>query len=133
MRYGDHETRTLKSRRREGFRPRAERLEPRELMAIDLANIAGGASTTAPGPYGVLESGLTTSGGAGFSVAAVGDNLVLAMDETSGIPGTAEQLSPYFEAVSRGALAPLLRGSDTVSVRRIWVLRGYRGGWPQKN
>ena len=43
-------------------------LEPRELLAIDLANIAGGDTTTVPGPYGVLEAGLTNNGGAGFSV-----------------------------------------------------------------
>ena len=64
MRYGDHEARTHKSRRREGFQPRAERLEARQLMAIDVANIAGGSSTTLPGPYGILESGQTTNGGA---------------------------------------------------------------------
>jgi hypothetical protein len=24
----------------------------------------------------------------------------------------------------------LLRGADTVTVRRVWTLAGYRGGWP---
>ncbi|MEO8624444.1 MAG: glycosyltransferase family 39 protein, partial [bacterium] len=67
------------------------------------------------------------------SVAKVNDNLVLALDETPGTPDTAERLTPYFARVSRGALAPLLRGSDTVAVRRVWVLEGYRGGWPPAN
>jgi len=63
------------------------------------------------------------------SVAKLDDNLVLVLDETPGTPNTAERLTPYFARVSRGALAPLLRGNDTVSVRRVWVLQGYRGGW----
>jgi hypothetical protein len=40
------------------------------------------------------------------------------------------RLAPHFAHVSRGPLAPLRRGSDTVAVRRLWVLEGYRGGWP---
>ena len=64
------------------------------------------------------------------SVARLGDNLVLVLDETPGTPDTAKLLSPYFAMVSNGALAPLLRGNDTVSVRRVRLLRGYRGGWP---
>ena len=70
----------------------------------------------------------------GFAnVAAPGDNLVLALDETPGTPDTVERLAPYFATVERGALAPLLRGSDTVAVRRVWVLTGYRGGWPRRD
>ena len=64
------------------------------------------------------------------SVARLDDNLVLVLDETPGTPDTAKRLSPYFANVSSGALAPLLRGNDTVSVRRVWLLRSYRGGWP---
>ena len=66
------------------------------------------------------------------SVAAPGDNLVLALDETPGTPEPAERLAPYFAGVERGALAPLLRGADTVGVRRVWLLKGYRGGWPSR-
>ncbi|MDB5350056.1 MAG: repeat protein [Planctomycetota bacterium] len=72
MRFGKHEPRPPKSRRT-GFRPRGERLEARELLAIDLVNIAGTTGGTTPGPYGVLESGLNNNGGVGFSVAEVGD------------------------------------------------------------
>src|SRR5438874_1286143 len=63
MRFGKHEPRPSQSPRREGFRPRGERLEERQLLSIDLANVA----TTPPGPYGVLEAGLNNNGGAGFS------------------------------------------------------------------
>ncbi|MEP6992226.1 MAG: glycosyltransferase family 39 protein [bacterium] len=65
-------------------------------------------------------------------VAHAGDDLVLLTDETPGTPETAVRLAPYFAGVSRGAAAPLLRGADTVSVRHVWVLRGYRGGWPAR-
>ena len=42
------------------------------------------------------------------------------------------RLSPHFARVQRGPLAPLLRGGDTVSVRRLWILEGYMGGWPAR-
>jgi 4-amino-4-deoxy-L-arabinose transferase-like glycosyltransferase len=61
-----------------------------------------------------------------------GDALVLVLDETPSteVHGTAQGLAAYFTRVHRGAAAPLLRGADTVSVRRLWILEGYRGGWP---
>jgi 4-amino-4-deoxy-L-arabinose transferase-like glycosyltransferase len=68
-------------------------------------------------------------------LASPGDALVLALDERSA--GEAHEavttLAPYFTSVTRGVLAPLLRGRDTVSVRRIWTLGGYRGGWPARS
>jgi 4-amino-4-deoxy-L-arabinose transferase-like glycosyltransferase len=69
----------------------------------------------------------------GFAgVARAGDALVLLLDETTDAHPTATRLAPYFTSVARGAPAPLLRGDDTVAVRRIWVLTGYRGGWPSR-
>jgi hypothetical protein len=69
----------------------------------------------------------------GYSqVAKPGDNLVLAVDETADVHGTVKALSPFFTTATRGALAPLLRGADTVSLRRVWLLTGYRGGWPAR-
>ena len=53
-------------RRRPSFRIGAEGLEARELLAIDLANVA-------TAPFGVQNAGLNPGGGAGFSVADVGD------------------------------------------------------------
>ena len=64
--------------------------------------------------------------------ASLHDNLVLTLEETPGIHDTAARLTPYFDQVTRGDLAPLLRGRDTVDVRRIYVLEGYRGGWPAR-
>ena len=64
------------------------------------------------------------------STAAPTDNLVLALEETPGTHDTVKRLAPYFGRVTRGGAAPLLRGTDTVETRRIWVLEDYRGGWP---
>jgi hypothetical protein len=64
--------------------------------------------------------------------ATPGDALLVVVDETSDVHGTVARLTPHFTAVSRGPLAPLLRGGDTVSVRRVWTLVGYRGGWPAR-
>ncbi|MEO7711979.1 MAG: hypothetical protein ABIV10_03595, partial [Gemmatimonadaceae bacterium] len=67
------------------------------------------------------------------TTAQVGDALVLLLDEREGVHETSAALAPYFSIVTRGKLAPLLRGVDTVSVRRIWVLENYRGGWPARD
>jgi 4-amino-4-deoxy-L-arabinose transferase-like glycosyltransferase len=63
-----------------------------------------------------------------------GDALVLALDDTPPdvVHITAERLTPYFASVRRGDLAALTRGTDTVGVRRVWILEGYRGGWPAR-
>ena len=64
--------------------------------------------------------------------ATLGDALVAVVDETPGAPDAVQRLTPYFATVRRGALAPLLRQRDTVSVRRLWILDGWRGGWPAR-
>jgi len=65
--------------------------------------------------------------------ATPGDALVLVLDDTGGeMHGTAARVAEHFTSVRRGALAPLMRGRDTVSVRRLWILEGYRGGWPPR-
>ncbi|MDB4885409.1 MAG: putative rane protein [Gemmatimonadetes bacterium] len=65
--------------------------------------------------------------------AAPGDALVAVVDDTPDVHGAVRRIVPYFASVERGALAPLLRGRDTVSTRRLWILRGYRGGWPSRD
>jgi 4-amino-4-deoxy-L-arabinose transferase-like glycosyltransferase len=68
------------------------------------------------------------------AVARPGDDFVLALDERAddAIHETASLLAPYFTSVSRRAAAPLMRAGDTVSVRRVYLLSGYRGGWPSR-
>jgi 4-amino-4-deoxy-L-arabinose transferase-like glycosyltransferase len=71
----------------------------------------------------------------GFAqLAQPGDALVLVLDERpeGEVHEAAATLAPYFTQVTRSALAPQLRGADTVSVRRVWTLEGYRGGWPSR-
>jgi hypothetical protein len=69
----------------------------------------------------------------GFTESASrGDTLVLALDERPGVHEAVTRLEPYFDRVTRGVLAPLTRRGDTVTVRRVWVLAGYRGGWPTR-
>jgi hypothetical protein len=62
----------LPRRRVRRFRPDVDvaRLEPRIVLSIDLADVAGSALA---GPYGVVETGFTASGGAGWSTALLGD------------------------------------------------------------
>ncbi len=70
----------------------------------------------------------------GFAATAkTGDNLVLALDDTSQSPVTTTKLAAHFTTVTRGEILPLLRGRDTVSVHRVWRLTGYRGGWPKRD
>ena len=66
------------------------------------------------------------------SLARPGDALVLALDERAGVHEDVMRLSPHFGRVTQGPVAPLLRGGDTVTVRRVWVLEDYRGGWPTR-
>jgi 4-amino-4-deoxy-L-arabinose transferase-like glycosyltransferase len=60
-----------------------------------------------------------------------GDRLILAVDETQGPHDTIKALSSYFESVVRGELVDVARGSSVITVRRIYVLDGWRGGWPR--
>ena len=64
--------------------------------------------------------------------AARGDTLVLALDERPAVHEAVTRLGRYFDAVTRGELVPLTRRGDTVTVRRVWMLAGYRGGWPAR-
>jgi len=63
-------------------------------------------------------------------IAARGDNLVLVVDETAGVHPAVQALAPHFASVERGPLVTLRRGSGVIGLRRVWVLRAYRGGWP---
>jgi 4-amino-4-deoxy-L-arabinose transferase-like glycosyltransferase len=67
--------------------------------------------------------------------AKAGDALIALVDERGEAQTheTVARLAPYFTSVQRSELAPVLRGNDTVTVRRLWVLRGYRGGWPARS
>lgn len=63
-------------------------------------------------------------------VAHAGDNLVLALDESTGPHSAVIALLPYFTAARRGDLVVLRRGTGAIGLRRLWVLLGWRAGWP---
>jgi 4-amino-4-deoxy-L-arabinose transferase-like glycosyltransferase len=64
--------------------------------------------------------------------AGVGDNLLLVLDESDDQPGPVRALVPFFGAVQRGDSVLLRRGAGVVARRRVWVLTGWRGGWPRR-
>src|SRR5439155_7728412 len=65
-------------------------------------------------------------------VARAGDALVLVVDETPDVHGTVARLAPYFTSVARGDVVDLRTRRGVVSQRRLWLLSGWRGGWPQQ-
>jgi hypothetical protein len=65
-------------------------------------------------------------------VAAKGDNLLLVLDETREPHSAVVALSPYFARAARGGLITLRRGRGVIGTRRIWLLSGWKGGWPEQ-
>ena len=63
--------------------------------------------------------------------ASVGDDLLLVLfDRPPDAPDPAlTSLAPLFQAVEKGALVVMRRGSSAVGARRLWVLRGWKGAW----
>ena len=60
-----------------------------------------------------------------------GDDLVLVLDEVAWPHHTAVVLQPFFQSMDKGPLVPLQRRDGGVATqRRIWILRGWKGGWP---
>ncbi|MDB4878304.1 MAG: putative rane protein [Gemmatimonadetes bacterium] len=62
--------------------------------------------------------------------AKAGDNLVLVLDESDGPHDVVTLLAPYFQSVRLDHLVSLRRGEGEVGQRRLWLLSGWRGGWP---
>ena len=63
--------------------------------------------------------------------ARVGDNLVLVLDPSDDMPGPVRSLLPHFEQARRSALVALNRGQRLIGQRQVWILRGWRGSWPE--
>jgi hypothetical protein len=62
-----------------------------------------------------------------------GDALILVVDDVAGdgMHPTAALLAPHFVTITKSELVPLARGGDVVKNLRIWLLRDWRGTWPQ--
>ena len=64
----------------------------------------------------------------GFSdTARPGDNLVLAVDDGTGMHAAVSALAPYFTSVRAGPVVALRRAGNPVATRRLWVLLGWDG------
>ena len=69
----------------------------------------------------------------GFNgLAAPGDRLVLILDDSPNIPVPIAALGPYFQSVRRGERVAMRWRDDEVGNRRLWVLEGWKGGWPPR-
>jgi len=67
-----------------------------------------------------------------MNLAAPGDNLVLVVDNTPEVHFAVAALTPYFKSVRRGELVTLRREGNAVGDRRLWLLEGWKGGWPSR-
>ena len=66
------------------------------------------------------------------SLAGLGDRLVLILDDSPGTPVPIAALGPYFQSVRRGERVALRWREDEVGTRQLWVLEGWKGGWPPR-
>ena len=65
--------------------------------------------------------------------AHAGDNLVVALDEGAGVHPIVLQIAPYFDSYARDTLVDLRSRQGLVTQRRLWILRGWKGGWPTRS
>jgi len=64
--------------------------------------------------------------------ARVGDNLILVLDDVPDLHATIRALMPYFASVRAGERVILKRGDGEIGARRVWLLSGWLGGWPEQ-
>jgi hypothetical protein len=70
----------------------------------------------------------------GFAeTAGVGDNLVVAVDESAETNPIVLRLAPFFLSFARDSLVDLRNRHGVVTRRRLWILRGWIGGWPGRS
>jgi hypothetical protein len=60
-----------------------------------------------------------------------GDNMVLVLDDDATVHEAIRELTPFFVVVEKGELVTMRRGRGEIGTRRLWVLIGWRGGWPK--
>jgi 4-amino-4-deoxy-L-arabinose transferase-like glycosyltransferase len=61
-----------------------------------------------------------------------GEALLVIHDEGARGEALMQPFRPHFETLRAGPLVELRRGDGLISVRRVWVLEGWRGGWPDE-
>ena len=52
------------------------------------------------------------------------------MPDTSAAPALVDSLLPHFAGAERGPLVAIVYRGDTLTLRRPWTLREWRGTWP---
>jgi 4-amino-4-deoxy-L-arabinose transferase-like glycosyltransferase len=62
--------------------------------------------------------------------AAPGAALVLVVPDTSQSPALVDSLRPHFGSAQPGPLVAVVYRGDTLTLRRPWTLRDWRGSWP---
>jgi 4-amino-4-deoxy-L-arabinose transferase-like glycosyltransferase len=62
--------------------------------------------------------------------AAPGATLVVVLDDGEYGDRVHRMLRPHFTSTRAGPLVELRRGDGVIGTRRLWVLEGWRGGWP---
>jgi 4-amino-4-deoxy-L-arabinose transferase-like glycosyltransferase len=60
-----------------------------------------------------------------------GDALLLVMEESPETDEALAILRPHFDGLTREAEVALRRGAGVISERQVWVLRGWKGSWPE--
>jgi hypothetical protein len=65
-------------------------------------------------------------------LATAGDNLILVLDDADQAPAAIAALVPFFAQIRQAERVALRRGVAEIGVRRVWVLLGWRGGWPRR-
>ncbi len=70
----------------------------------------------------------------GFAeTARLGDDLVVAVDETADTNPIILRLAPHFETYARDSLVDLRNRHGLITRRRIWIMRRWLGGWPSRS
>lgn len=62
--------------------------------------------------------------------ARLGDNLVVVLDEDGEIHPIVSRLAPFFRSFARDTLVERRNRHGLVSLHRVWIMRGWIGGWP---
>ena len=116
----------------------ADRYQDASEIAFHLARARGGAAGTAPDAatfvYAVNQSGRRNQYDLwpGFPAdARAGDDLLLVLDDSDDFHSSARRLAPFYAEAVRGDRVELARRDEVHGARRLYWLRGWKGGWPE--
>ncbi len=73
---------------------------------------------------------VTSVASAGATMLFLLDERGTALDTLDALPAAVARLAPHYASVTMGPLLPLQRARETSAQRRVWILRGWNGTWP---